>query len=235
MTDTASRFDNLPVIANPQEHRCPCLLLLDTSSSMSANELGSPIDELNRGLRIFTQSINDDPLARKRVEVAVITFDSSARLRSDFCLAPDFRPENYQASGSTAMGEAIEMGMDLIERRKAIYRNSGALFYRPWIFLLTDGAPTDVGAGSGRTWQSLTASVRQAEAMKKFTLFAVGVKGADFNALNELSARGALELDGVNFRSLFQWLSSSLGSVSQSHPDDGEVPLVPPTWGRVPT
>ena len=234
MSDTESRFANVPMIANPQEHRCPCVLLLDTSSSMSKN---NAIGELNRGLRIFAQSINDDALARKRVEVAVITFDSSAQLRSDFCIASDFRPEEYHASGSTAMGGAIQMAMDLIEQRKAAYDQSGALSFRPWIFLITDGEPTDVDRydPKGISWSGLVQDVRSRESRGKFTLFAVGTKGADFVALNELSARGALELMGVNFRELFVWLSRSLSVVSGSNPGDGEAPLPPPNWGAVPT
>ena len=50
--------------SNP-EPRCPCILLLDVSSSMS----GRPINELNAGLVTFRDELLADSLALKRVEV----------------------------------------------------------------------------------------------------------------------------------------------------------------------
>lgn len=56
--------------ADNPEPRCPCLLLLDISSSMK----GKPLDELNQGLVTFKQELNADILASKRVEVSIVTF-----------------------------------------------------------------------------------------------------------------------------------------------------------------
>ena len=62
-------FGTVSFADNP-EPRCPCLLLLDTSGSMS----GRPISELNAGLQAFQSELQADSLAMKRVEVALITF-----------------------------------------------------------------------------------------------------------------------------------------------------------------
>jgi hypothetical protein len=48
---------------NP-EPRCPCVLILDISSSMT----GEPIRELNEGLAAFRDELLADPVARRRVE-----------------------------------------------------------------------------------------------------------------------------------------------------------------------
>ena len=56
---------------NP-EPRCPCVLLLDTSGSMQ----GEPIKALNEGLKTFRDTLIKDPLASRRVEVAVISFNN---------------------------------------------------------------------------------------------------------------------------------------------------------------
>ena len=51
---------------NP-DPRCACVLLLDTSGSMS----GGPIQALNEGLKIFSETLVKDSLAARRVEVAL--------------------------------------------------------------------------------------------------------------------------------------------------------------------
>src|SRR5437016_4659290 len=89
--------------ADNPEPRCPCLLLLDTSGSMA----GSPITELNGGLIEFRDELTADPLAMKRVEVALITF-GPVRIESSFHTAPNFFPPNLHASGDTPMGAAIK-------------------------------------------------------------------------------------------------------------------------------
>ena len=58
---------------NP-EPRVPCVLIVDTSTSMQ----GPRIDELNKGLQAYKQELLADPLASKRVEVAIVTFGGGA-------------------------------------------------------------------------------------------------------------------------------------------------------------
>ena len=123
---------------NP-EPRCPCLLLLDVSASME----GAPIAELNAGLKAFRDDLVADELAAKRVEVACITFGGSVDVVTEFETAGVFQPPWVKASGDTPMGAAITAGVELVRLRKEVYRENGIAFYRPWIFLLTDGAPTD--------------------------------------------------------------------------------------------
>lgn len=207
--------------ADNPEPRCPCLLLLDISGSMS----GAPISELNAGLVTFKDELAVDSLAMKRVEVAVVTF-GPVKVESSFHTAPNFFPPHLQASGDTPMGAAIKQGLDMIKQRKEEYRANGISFYRPWIFLITDGAPTD-------EWQSAAAMVREGETSKSFAFFAVGVQGANIDILKQITVREPLKLQGLKFRELFQWLSNSMKSVSQSTPGMA-VPLAPPSgWSEV--
>jgi uncharacterized protein YegL len=219
-----SNLDQVPFgapefVENP-EPRCPCLLLLDTSHSMQ----GQPISELNNGLVAFKDELAADALAMKRVEVGIITFGPVATL-THFQTADAFQPPRLSTSGDTPMGEAIMQGIEMIRQRKDSYQTNGASYYRPWIFLITDGGPTD-------QWAAAAEAVSQGEANGAFSFFAVGVQGAKMDILNQIAPRGALKLDGLRFRDLFKWLSSSLKAVSRSQVGT-TVPLPPPGWTSV--
>ena len=219
---TQKPFDAAEFMDNP-EPRCPCLLLLDTSASMS----GNPIKQLNDGLTIFKDELMADAMAIKRVEVGIITF-GPVNIALDFQTADMFTPPMLSTTGNTPMGQAIESGVELINSRKAVYRQNGISYYRPWVFLITDGAPTD-------NWTNAASAVHAGESSKAFTFFAVGVEGANMDILARISPpnRKPLHLKELRFRDLFVWLSSSLGRVSASVPGD-TIPLAAPTgWAEV--
>ena len=205
--------------ADNPEPRCPCVLILDTSSSMS----GEPIRELNDGLATYREELMEDGLAAKRVEVALITFGGEAKVVHDFATAESFFAPTLKPSGHTPMGEAVSRGLDLLEQRKGEYKANGVAYYRPWVFLITDGAPTD-------DWEQAADRSRSEDAENRYMMFSVGVEGADFKVLSRFSNREPLRLKGLRFRELFAWLSSSQKQVSQSNPGD-RVPLEDPTAG----
>lgn len=207
---------------NP-EPRCPCILLLDTSGSMQ----GEAINALNEGLLIFGQELNHDNLASKRVEVAIVTFNTQVEVVQDFITADEFEPPTLLAEGLTQMGGAILQGLDMLEIRKAMYRANGIAYYRPWIFLITDGEPQ---GEPDSVVEQATQRIKDDEAAKHVAFFAVGVEEANMTRLSQIVVRQPLKLKGLNFQELFIWLSASMQQVSQSSQLEEQMPLPPATW-----
>ncbi len=213
-------------VENP-ENRCPVVLLVDTSGSMQ----GAPIDALNTGLTAFQDAILQDEQAALRVDVAIVSF-GPVELVQDFVTIDNFIPPTLTAQGLTPMGEALTYALDILEDRKQTYRSNGIQYYRPWVFLITDGAPNPTSP-----WPQAAQRIRDAEAQRKLSFFAVGVQGADMNTLSQIAPmeRPPLILNGLDFRSMFLWLSDSMVRVSSSTVGSDMVALPPVGWGQIAT
>ncbi len=256
----ANFFDQAEFADNP-EPRCPVVLVLDTSGSMQ----GSPIEELNEGLRAFSGALQSDRLAALRVEIAVIAFGGKVRAidvrgtgggtntgeivrfnpaglairpkvnevpfdaHQVFVTVDQFQPPVLDAGGDTPLGEAVSRALALLRERKEIYKQNGLDYFRPWIFTITDGRPTDKG------WEAVAEQVRQEEARKGVVFYGVGVEGADLKVLGRFTdARAPLRLKGLAFNELFTWLSKSLSVIAHSRPGE-QAPLPPVGWGSIDT
>jgi len=114
---------------NP-DPRCACVLLLDTSGSMD----GERIKRLNNGLQTSKTQLLEDHMAVKRVDLAIISFDSEVTVVRDFGPLDDFEPPVLTAQYQTFMGTAISEALDKIDDRKTEYKENGIQYYRPGCF-----------------------------------------------------------------------------------------------------
>ncbi len=199
-------------IDNTQQ-RTPCLLLLDGSGSMVNN---GNIGRLNEGIKRLEDELKRDVVARNRVQVAVIRFGGDEpTLLADWTDAVEFSAPQLLAEGVTPLGCAVDMGLRMIEERKGLYKRNGIPYTRPWMFIVSDGAPTDTH------WEQSARRCNQAEANKQLLVWPLGVVGADMEKLAEFKApnkegkREVFSLDSMHFIELFQWLSASLSRTSQ--------------------
>ncbi|HLR45710.1 MAG TPA: VWA domain-containing protein [Deinococcales bacterium] len=220
-----SELDLVQLADNP-DPRAPCLLLLDTSASMG----GEPIRALNEGLRVFKQDLMQDELAKRRVEIALLTFGAGGvREVQNFVTADQWQPPELGAGGSTPLGLALERGLELLRKRKDMYREAGLQYFRPWLFLITDGEPTDQYTEAARL-------VRQEDSGNGLTFFVVGVERANMDKLAGIASPGRppLKLRGLEFAELFLWLSQSQQRVSHSRVGE-QLALPPVGWSEVST
>ena len=196
---------------NP-EPRCACVLLLDTSYSMS----GRRIQALNEGIKAFKEELESDSLASLRVETAIVSFNSTVELVQDFATVDALTTPELGVTGSTNTANAVNFAIGKVEQRKQSYKEAGIAYYRPWIVLITDGASTN----SEADMNAVAERVRRAEESKQLAFFGVGVEGAYMDELNRMCTRGAMSLNGLAFKEFFVWLSSSMTRVSSSRVDD---------------
>ena len=196
-------------VTNPAP-RCPVMLLLDTSGSMS----GDPVEELREGLKQFLRETSDDETASMSVELEIITFGGEAAIVSPF--APvnviNDNPPHLNASGSTPLGEALTLASNELKERRRLYKSKGISSYKPWVILMSDGAPND-------DWEEAAMAMRYLGEQKKLQYIGIGIgEKADFDTLRSILPEhpGPVKLKGLCFREFFSWLTDSLKSVSAS-------------------
>ena len=227
-SDNELTIGELDLINNPTPRLAICLAL-DTSSSMRNND---KIGELNKGIKMFFNSILNDELAKYSVEICIVSFGKEVIKLLDFesieRQADKFDTFNLVAEGYTPMGQGVELGLQLLEKRKKRYKDVGVEYYQPWLVLMTDGQPTDDISNATTLTNDLIAS-------KKLSLFSIAIgDGANIRTLSKFSTvRRPLKLKGLNFVEFFEWLSQSTKNTSQKTPGDSIT--LPPNdgWAEV--
>ncbi|ALN90552.1 MULTISPECIES: vWA domain-containing protein [Lysobacter] len=226
---------NQPVIpdvalVDNTEQRTPLVLVLDCSGSM----MGPPIQQLNEGLKLLETELKGDVIAAKRVRVLVVRYGGfdHAEVVGDWCDAMDFSAPNLEADGTTPTGRAIDLALVEVENEKQRFKAAGIAYTRPWLFLMSDGTPTDA-------WEAAAKRACDAERANKVAIFPIAVgEGADDAIMSQFSSKGpggVKRLHGLQFRELFLWLSASMQVVSQSRPGgQAQLPSTD-TWSAVPT
>jgi uncharacterized protein YegL len=109
----------------------------------------------------------------------MISFASDVTVDVSGARPDSVTPPELRAGGTTCMGEAIHIALDVVESKTAHFFNQGIPQNVPMIFLLTDGIPTD-------SIDSAKQRIQQLATQGKVSFFAVGVNGADMTVLNEL-------------------------------------------------
>lgn len=207
--------------------RLPCILVIDGSASMD----GDPIKHLNAGLKMFEDALKNDDIASQRVQVLIIRCGGGDEVEiiSDWKDAMDFEAPVVAAHGRTPLGAGATLALAKLAEQEARYRQHGIPSNRGWLFLLTDGEPTDTD------WEQAAAACKAAAAANRVTVFGIGIGDANFKKLSAFSAMSPVRLDGLNFREFFLWLSRSASTASQSELGSPLQLERPNSWGTIQT
>ena len=204
--------------------RLPVYLLLDCSGSM----YGEPIEAVKNGVQVLVSTLRQDPYALETAYLSIITFDSSAQQVSPLTELSAFQQPNIQASGCTALGEALALLAQKADQEvtKTTAEQKGD--WKPLVFIMTDGEPTDdLNKGlvefKKRKWGMVVACAAGAGAntdtLKKITECVVSLDTAD----------------SATIKAFFKWVSASVSSGSMKVEETGaeattlsELPPPPP-------
>ena len=201
--------------------RLPVYLLLDTSGSMR----GEPIEALKVGVQSLISSLRQDPHALESVYISLITFDNEARI-----ISPLESLETYQApliacpqSGATMTGAALELLCQCVDREVKKNTETEKGDWRPIVFLMTDGSPSDTAL-----YNQMTEEV----AKRPFASIIACAAGANakHDPLKKLTQNilNLETMDGHSFAGLFQWVSSTVSSGNRSMGAASNIVLPPP-------
>lgn len=205
--------------------RLPVYLLLDTSGSMS----GEPIEQVKNGMQMLVSGLRQDPYALETAWLGVITFDSSAQEVVPLTELTAFQPPGIAANGGTSMGAGLSKLADAAKRdvKKTTTTEKGD--WRPMVFMMTDGQPTD-------DWQKGLARFKQE---KWGVVVGCAVDGADTGVLKQIAGdENVVRLDtsdAASIKAFFKWVTASVSTSSKSVEQGGkevaglnELPPPPP-------
>ncbi|WP_241989894.1 MULTISPECIES: vWA domain-containing protein [unclassified Streptomyces] len=216
------------------EERQPVLLLLDTSASMGRPEGNPRIDQLNEALERWFDGVRAQERLRTRVEICLIAFDSAVRVHDPdrgrlvpveeadrarlFVPVDGVNPPRLTAQGLTRLTDAVEMALDLASARYRALQAERIPVRRPFLWVLTDGAPSDT---EGRPLDSAALAatagrVRRGEAAGEWVFQVIGVHGADLPMLRVLAPKATSPLENLDFGRILDLLFQS---TDDSSPD----------------
>jgi uncharacterized protein YegL len=214
-----------PELAKTPDQKVACVLLLDTSGSMQ----GERITELSNGLRTFKEEVLKDGVAASRVDLCVITFNSDVNVIKDFGPVENFDVPELQAEHQTFLGTALLEAVNRIEDRKETYKAMGIPYYRPWLFVISDGLPE---GEEPEVLEEAKARLKKVQDRKGLVVYSIGIGGVNLEKLGEITGSKPMALSGMKFNELFSWLSKSLEGVSRSKPG-AQIKLPDIHWAQM--
>jgi len=169
---------------------------------------GEPIEAVKTGVQTLVSTLRQDPYALETAYLSVITFDTSARQVAPLTELATFQTPSISASGTTALGEALALLADRIEVEIGKTTADVKGDWKPLIFIMTDGVPTDDWAKGLDKLKKVRTGI--------IVACAAG-QGADTSVLKRIT-EVVVQLDTADsstIKAFFKWVSASVSTGSQ--------------------
>lgn len=189
-----------------QDRRLPIYLVLDCSESMA----GTAIEAVNAGLQGMLKDLRSNPYALETAYLSVITFHREARQHAPLTEVMKFQLPNLGVRAGSSLGAALRLLQKCLQTEVVRASATRKGDYKPLVFLLTDGQPTD-------SWESAAAALRQANNPRIANIYAIGCgPDVDYENLREVTdiVLRMTDVSNSGFAKFFVWLSASISSAS---------------------
>ncbi|MEN9354681.1 MAG: tellurium resistance protein [Fibrobacterota bacterium] len=187
--------------------RLPVFLLLDISESM----VGEGLQQMQSGLDALVSTLRQDPYALETAHVSLIAFAGKVRTLVPLTEIALFKAPRLPVGSGTSLGVALSHLMDELDRQVVKGTSERKGDWKPIVFLITDGKPTDNVEAAMLRWIRDWSS--------KVNLVAVGVGpcvpmdilGKLTSDVFHLQNRGEKD-----FKAFIRWISQSISAQSRS-------------------
>lgn len=187
--------------------RLPIYFLLDVSESM----VGENHRKLEEGMDTIVRGLRRDPHALETVYLSAIAFAGKATTIAPLVELVSFYSPKLPLGSGTSLGRALTHLMSEIDKNAVRTTADRKGDWRPIVFLLTDGKPTDAYASAVKRWKESYAS--------KVSLVAIALgRFADLAVLKDLTETVlVLERTGAaEFTKFVAWVTASVSAQSKS-------------------
>lgn len=202
--------------------RLPVYLVLDTSGSMT----GAPISAVENGMQTLVAALRQDPHALETACLSVITFSETATQAVPLTDLAAFQPPALVASGTTSLGDALREVTECIQREVQQTSAETKGDWKPLVFIMTDGQPTD-------SWQNNLAAFNSART--GLVVACAAGPDADESVLKQITDNVVRldTADSATISAFFKWVSASISTTSkrvdlEKSEASGELSELPP-------
>ena len=191
--------------------RLPVYILIDSSESM----IGEAIDAVQKRVELMISTLRRDPYALEMAAISIISFNGKATVLTPLTELYQFKTPHIRLGAGTSLGAAFDLLSARIRLEVVKTTETRRGDYRPIVFLLTDGVPTDDWNAAYDRFCAI--KPRPAK------IYALGCgEDVDYALLEKISdvayridAENAEELPSI-LKKVFVWISASVQSASQS-------------------
>ena len=170
---------------------------------------GEPIEQVKNGVQMLVSALRQDPYALETAYLSVITFSSTASEAVPLTELAAFQVPAINASGSTSLGEALKLVAE--SASKALFKTTASSKgdWKPMVFIMTDGAPTD-------DWE---VGFKRFQMEKWGIVVACAVNNGDIDVLRKIAGDAVVRLDTSDSSAMskfFKWVSASVSNNSKA-------------------